>query len=371
MSKKENGAAGKSQENRANGALQSAIPVNGQRYDAGMKDLDHYASRLPRWRHRLRQRLLPIVRWETSYLALMQEKLRTPALDSYFALTANLGTHTFFMIMLPILFWCGYTSLGRAMVHVLAGGVFWSGFMKDALCLPRPLSPPLQRITMSGSAALEYGWPSTHSTNAVSVAVYAIHCLQNTENPGDPTLHLAIRAFLYWYAVSIVIGRLYCGMHGFFDVVIGSWLGASLSVVQLAYGEAFDYWICEGTYLRPLVATLVCLVLVRIHPEPADDCPCFDDSVAFAGVFIGCQIGAWHFAGTRFSLDEPIPGTVPFSLKQAGWPKACLRILLGVLIVFAWRGITKPLLLRLLPPIFRRLERIRMSLPRKFFLNAS
>jgi hypothetical protein len=51
---------------------------------------------------------------ETPYLALLQETLRTPALDSYFAFTANLGTHTFFMVMLPILFWCGYTNVGRA-----------------------------------------------------------------------------------------------------------------------------------------------------------------------------------------------------------------------------------------------------------------
>lgn len=74
------------------------------------------AQRLPRWRNALRQRLIPIVRWETPRLALMQRKLRSPALDSYFAYTANLGTHTFFMIFLPIQFWCGYTSVGRAYV---------------------------------------------------------------------------------------------------------------------------------------------------------------------------------------------------------------------------------------------------------------
>lgn len=47
----------------------------------------------------------------------MQDKLRTPFLDAYFAYTANLGTHTFFMIFLPIQFWCGYTSVGRAYVE--------------------------------------------------------------------------------------------------------------------------------------------------------------------------------------------------------------------------------------------------------------
>lgn len=46
-------------------------------------------------------------------MAWLQDSLRTPALDTYFATSANLGTHTFFMVMLPVLFWCGNTSLGR------------------------------------------------------------------------------------------------------------------------------------------------------------------------------------------------------------------------------------------------------------------
>lgn len=68
---------------------------------------------LPEWRYNVRQRMLPLIRWETPYLAWLQDKVRTPALDSYFAITANLGTHTFFMIGLPMLFWFGYTSFGK------------------------------------------------------------------------------------------------------------------------------------------------------------------------------------------------------------------------------------------------------------------
>lgn len=81
--------------------------------DAGLRSLDHYKRKLSPWRYNLRQKLLPLIRWETPYLAWMQHKMRSPALDSYFAITANLGTHTFFMVVLPILFWCGHTSLGR------------------------------------------------------------------------------------------------------------------------------------------------------------------------------------------------------------------------------------------------------------------
>ena len=82
------------------------------------KKADHVVCRadkraLPKWRYAVRQSTLPLIRWETPYLAWMQDKLRTPALDSYFAITANLGTRTFFMIGLPILFWCGYPAFGK------------------------------------------------------------------------------------------------------------------------------------------------------------------------------------------------------------------------------------------------------------------
>lgn len=87
-------------------------------------DLSHLidANSLPLWRYWPRQKLIPLVRYETPYLAWLQEKMRTPALDSYFAFTANLGTHTFFMVFLPFLFWCGHTSLGRGYVPFLESG---------------------------------------------------------------------------------------------------------------------------------------------------------------------------------------------------------------------------------------------------------
>jgi hypothetical protein len=53
------------------------------------------ASTLPLWRYKLRERLIPIVRWETPYLASLQAQLRTPVLDQYFAFRydIDLGEH--------------------------------------------------------------------------------------------------------------------------------------------------------------------------------------------------------------------------------------------------------------------------------------
>ena len=270
----------------------------------------------------------------------------------------------------PVL-WTTFLTPPESGTHLLAAGVYFSGFVKDLLCLPRPLSPPLQRITMSGSAALEYGFPSTHSTNAVSVAFYCIYMLNQDSENLSHNVKLALQGFAYFYASSLVLGRLYCGMHGFLDVIWGSILGAGLAAVQCIYGQQYDDWFHTSSLKELFLVVLIVLVLVRIHPEPVDDCPCYEDSVAFAGVVIGIEIGSWHFSGTDFSLSQPYHATVPFDFAAMGWIVTIARVLLGVVTVFAWRAIMKPTLLRILPPIFRVVERYGMTLPRRFFIQAS
>lgn len=258
--------------------------------------------------------------------------------------------------------------MGRALVHILASGVFWSGFLKDLLCLPRPLSPPLQRITMSGSAALEYGFPSTHSTNAVSVAVYALALLGSPESTLSAQVTLLLQAITYIYVVSIVLGRLYCGMHGMLDCTVGCAMGAAIGLVQFYYGPAFEEFILSASLMEIALLGLLIIFLVRVHPEPADDCPCFDDSVSFAGVMLGVDLSSWHFADIWVGYPS---GSIPYDLETVGWVKTVVRLVVGVLCVFAWRTVTKPALLRILPPIFRTLEKLGLLLPRRFFTTAS
>lgn len=339
--------------------------------DAGLRALTHYERRLPKWRLRLRQRLIPIVRWETPYLARMQQACRSPVLDSYFSLTANLGTHTFYMIFLPLCFWCGYPELGVTLIHTLALGVWWTGVIKDACCLPRPLSPPLARLTMSGSAALEYGFPSTHTANAVSVTLWSIHHLYETQEDWSPTSYRLLCFGLFCYATSITIGRMYCGMHGFFDIVVGALLGAFIGWLRVAFGPAFDTWIMQGDWQRPGVTMLMLFLGVRFHPEPADNCPCFDDSVSFIGVIIGGAVGFWHHAKittTTAGRDAMFLQMYPYANEDL--LKSAARLVLGVSIVFAWRAIMKPFLLRCLPPTFRFIDHWGLMISRRYFLQA-
>jgi hypothetical protein len=225
---------------------------------------------------------------------------------------------------------------------------------------------------MSGSVALEYGFPSTHSANAVSVAVYGILLLHSPDNIFSPTVSLLLEALAYFYALSIIIGRLYCGMHGFLDVAFGSALGAAISLVEFHYGPRLAAWEqSSSSYWVPFAILVVVVALVRVHPEPVDDCPCFDDSVAFAGVIVGVESGTWRFGKhSPFSAIYHGPDA-SFDLAAMGWPAGVARVVVGVAVVFAWREVTKPTLHKTLPHLFRVIETYGLDLPRRFFLPAS
>lgn len=351
--------------------LRKFSPSPSRDLDAGLRAQTHYERRLPKWRFRLREWLIPLIRSETPHLAKLQETCRTPLLDSYFAVTANLGTHTFFTIFLPICFWCGYPNFGMALVHMLCLGVYLSGALKDMVCLPRPLSPPLQRITMSGSAALEYGFPSTHTTNAVSVALFALYQIHLAREDISSTVHQALSIGCYCYAISITLGRMYCGMHGFSDIVVGLLLGALIAVFWIFFGAAYSAWVISAGFARPAIIVIIAGIAVRFHPEPADNCPCFDDSVSFLGVVMGIALGVWHNAKREAGRGMVRPTLIVlYKVSDYDPAKTAARLMLGIVVIFVWRAITKPLLLRTLPPTFRFLDHYGLMIPRRYFLQA-
>lgn len=337
---------------------------------AGNKSTDHYKSRMSPWRYKMRSAMLPLIRWETPYLAQIQKMTRNIWLDVYFAMSANLGTHTFYVIMLPVLFWFGQADMARGLVFVLAYGVYVSGVIKDLLCLPRPLSPPLHRITMSGSAALEYGFPSTHTTNAVSVTLLFLQKLYECKNDLSTVSFQVLQGLCLLYGASIICGRIYCGMHGFLDVISGFILGAVLWWIRFEFGGLMDATTtAEAPYA--LLAIPLGLLLVRVHPEPVDSCPCFDDGVAFMGVIMGQDVGIWLFGKTQYSSSLPLRGAIAYNFEDIGIIRSFLRVVVGIMLVLVWRAVAKPMMHTYLPPFFRIIERVGLSMPRRFFLSAS
>ncbi|CAG8508065.1 11079_t:CDS:10 [Paraglomus brasilianum] len=322
--------------------------------ESGLRPEPYYEKRLSPIGARIRRVLLAAVAKEKDLLMWIQSR-RHPWLDLYFVYSSNLGAHTFFMVCLPLLFWFGYAQLGRGLTTMLAAGVFFSGFLKDIFCLPRPPSPPIRRLTMSNSHQLEYGFPSTHSVNAVSVTVYFIAFILPVADLEYETKIISIAAFSI-YCLSVVIGRVYCGMHSFTDITGGIVMGVTLSWLQWAWQQDLDDFVLDGSWMAPMIMSSVILFLIYIFPEPIDNCPCFDDAFAFAGVMMGLTSGSWRFARSKFSHIGYGRGNVPYEYEIVGPVVTITRILIGIAILFLWRYVMKKLCYITLPPLYRALN---------------
>ncbi|KAG1731080.1 PAP2 superfamily-domain-containing protein [Suillus paluster] len=341
---------------------------------------DLYETVLPWWRAAIRARILSSVKQESRILARMQECIRHPWLDAYFLYSSSLGTHTFFMIGLPLLFFFGYEEIGRGLVIVLASGVYVSSFVKDLICSPRPLAPPVTRLTI-GTHHLEYGFPSTHSTNSVSMALFIFGYVRNAYIQSatiSSSMYYASCAMLVIYATTIVFGRLYTGMHSFTDCAVGVFLGAIISGAYVILKETIENWLASARWIVPLTVIPICLLLVHYHPQPVDDCPCFEDAIAFVSVILGIALCRWHIVYS--GVDErflgsvmPNPQGIVWTWKDtvSWWTLACAKVTVGILVIFVWRLLAKSLLHLTLPPLFRLLASS-FDLPhRRFYTPAT
>ncbi|KAI0317450.1 hypothetical protein OF83DRAFT_1058645 [Amylostereum chailletii] len=339
---------------------------------AGRLPEEVYANTMSGWRNALRKKLVRCVEWESVVLAGWQGKVRRPWLDTYFVLTSTLGTHTFFMVFLPMFFYFGGDAAGRGLCYVLGLGIYASSFLKDLVCSPRPYAPPITRLTI-GSHHLEYGFPSTHSTNSTSMALFLLSNAYTLLSAGtiSNTTFQVVSAILLLYVLTIVGGRLYTGMHGFMDCTVGIVLGALMWLVQFSVMPVVERWLIGSGWIGPVTVLAVCLLMVNQHPQPVDDCPCFEDAIAIISVVMGILISFWVSKRVP-SLDAALFTTVTpgHTLDTTGawltWTLfALLKLATGILAIFAWRILAKPTTQTVLPPLFRFLARLPVDLPNR------
>lgn len=339
--------------------------------DAGNK-LDYfYKQRLSPLRYSIRSRLLPYLSKETRLINEIQKRYRTPFLDTYFSWSANLAAHTFYVLMLPIPFWLGYTSLARDLVWVLGLGIFVLGLCKDYTCLPRPRSPPVHRITMSGYTAKEYGFPSSHSANATSVTLVLLCYFYSSIMHYSLVSNILIFLTIAVYYFTLVFGRVYCGMHGLLDIIGGSIIGILVTIFRFKLAMIWDPIILNeyalSSYTSSLISIIVPLIVISsvaasvyFHVVPAENCPCFEDSIAFIGVLMGLELSMFAFArASLFSLEASSvfniesKATLPYSFEYFGIFKTVIRLLVGMGLTLLWKVLSKMVLIKVLPVIYR------------------
>ncbi|SCU99743.1 LAME_0G05204g1_1 [Lachancea meyersii CBS 8951] len=305
--------------------------------DPGNHSSEHFKQRMSPMRFKMRSKLTKYTDNQSTTLYKWQRKFRGPLMDKYFAYTSLMGSHMFYVVMVPMPRWLGYSNVCRDLVYILGYSIYLSGFLKDYWCLPRPKSPPLTRVTLSGYTTQEYGAPSSHTANATGVTLLFLWYIYESDAMSLPwKLAATLGAFFYYF--TLTLGRIYCGMHGLLDVFsgaligvlcfVGRWAALTFTNFDAASMQEWGIWF-------PVASMGLGLTLLFKHARPVDHCPCFDDSVAFVGVICGLESSDW-LSWTLFGKPNY---RVYYDWSEFGIFLTLRRILVGVSLVLIWKSV--------------------------------
>lgn len=85
--------------------------------------------------------------------------------------------------------------------------------------------------------------------------------------------------------------------------------------VLVLYFSFFRIWLAHTrSLLVPVVVISLGAFLINRHAEPVDDCPCFEDAIAFVSVVMGTTLAQWHAANWGYTIEAGY-----FVSKTPGW----------------------------------------------------
>ncbi len=98
----------------------------------------------------------------------------------------------------------------------------------------------------------------------------------------------------------------------------------------------------ELRYFQPVpyISIPLTLALVHFHPEPLDDCPCFEDAIAILSVILGSFLGHWNSARLRYAVAPDLWLHGP----DFGIAIGCARIVIGMFVTTFVREFTTVLM---------------------------
>ncbi|MBI5841537.1 MAG: phosphatase PAP2 family protein [Chloroflexi bacterium] len=251
----------------------------------------------------------------------------------------SLGYEDFYLLLLPILYWCVDSRLGLRVGLILIASSGLNNLFKLAFTGPRPYWVSTQ--VQPYSAESSFGIPSGHAQNAVSVWGMMAAYIRK------PWAWITAIALMFLIGFS----RLYLGVHFPHDVFAGWLIGAviltlfinlwnSLSAriqkmtlggqILLAFAVSMTFVLIGGLLangLRGFVLPAEWMEnALRAGPEP--DPVSLDGILTSAGTLFGLSVGAaWIMSMGGFQAEGPV------------WKRA-LRYVVGLVgVVIFWMGL--------------------------------
>lgn len=195
----------------------------------------------------------PLQQWGVDLVITIQQ-IHGPLLDGIFRAITFMGEEEFYLLLLPIFFWCVDSRLGARVTILLLLSSYLNVGLKDLFQQPRPfdLEPGVKLSDAEG-----YGLPSNHSQSAVVV--------------WGGIADWARKTWLWVVAIMLMVlmgfSRIYLGVHFPTDVLAGWVIGAILLIIYLVIQPRIEKRLVRlNLGLQILLAFGVPLVLLLIHP---------------------------------------------------------------------------------------------------------
>lgn len=249
-----------------------------------------------------------LMEWGLKVIAWFQQA--SPALDWPFRVFTFMGEEEFFLILLPLIYWCLDRRTGARLTVAFLLCAYTNAVAKTLAAQPRPSDYAPDRVkTLWGASG--YGFPSGHTQSAVVVWGY---------------LASQVRRRWLWALAAVMVvfiplSRIYLGVHFPHDVLGGYLIGLALLLFYLWLEPKAEGWLAERSLSWQLgLAVGIPLLLILLFPT--------QDGVTEGATLMGMTVG--------FTLERR---WVRFEVAGSVWKRA-LRFLLGFVVLFAlWMGL--------------------------------
>lgn len=257
-----------------------------------------------------------------------------PQLTSLMEGVSELGREEFYLVFLPLIYWCLDKKLGKHLAYLFLMTTGLNGLFKHGLRGPRPfwLDSSVQL-----SSETSYGVPSGH----VQLASTVYLLLAGWFKKGWGWL-LAI-----FMIILMALSRVYLGVHFVHDVFTGLGISVFLLVIYFIWERQFAPGFHKRILGQRLLAALLIplgltavYILVRLiigEPDPNLDWAAFVPEAELAGLeSVATAVGALLGAGFGLLLEG---SRVRFRVQGPVWQRA-LRYLFGIVgTVIIWAGL--------------------------------
>ena len=250
-----------------------------------------------------------LVPWGIEVIVWVQS-LSSPFLDTVFGAITFLGNAEFYLLALPIVYWCVHKQAGVALGYLSLFSIWLNNVVKYLFKIPRPGTFDARIRVLAEETSPSF--PSGHSQNAVAVWGYLAYRSRNW-------IFTLVAVLLI---LVIGLSRIVLGVH-FPQDLIGGWLiGLVLLVVYIWAEPPVERWLArQSVTTQTVLAVGVPLLLIFLHPADVEGLYPAAESITPMSALAGLGLG--------FIMERQ---TVRF--RVAGpWSQRGLRFLVGLVLV--------------------------------------